>query len=49
MPYLELLGYVCDGSKFGLATLVVSDQFFKFKRSWMLVTCSVQSVEMLFA
>ena len=29
MPYLELLGSVCYGSKDGLATVVVSDQFFK--------------------
>ena len=27
---------MCDGSKFELATLVVSDQFFKIERSWRL-------------
>ena len=30
---LELLGYVCYGCKFGLAILMVSDRFFKMKRS----------------
>ena len=34
MPNLELLGGVCYGRKFGLATLVVSDQFFRKRRSW---------------
>ena len=34
VPALKVPGYVCYGSKFGLATLVVSDQFFKIKRSW---------------
>ena len=28
-----LPGYVCYGSKFGIATLVVSDRFFKIQRS----------------
>ena len=31
---LEFLGYVCCGSKFGLVTLLVSDQFFKITRSF---------------
>ena len=34
VPELKLPGHVCYGSKMGLATLVVSDQFFKIKRSW---------------
>ena len=34
MPNLKLPGYVCSGSKFGLATVVVSGHFFKIKRSW---------------
>ena len=34
MLKLELPGYVCYGSKFGLATLMVSEQFFKIKKSW---------------
>ena len=34
VPYLELPGYICSGSKFGLATLLVSDLFCKNKRSW---------------
>ena len=34
VPNLQLLGYVCYGCKFGLATLLVSDQFFKIRRSW---------------
>ena len=34
VPYLELLWYVCYGGKFGLATLMVSHQFFKIQRSW---------------
>ena len=34
MPELKLPRYVCYGSKFGLATLVVSDPIFKIKRSW---------------
>ena len=34
MPEPKLVGHVCYGSKMGLATLVVSDQFFKIKRSW---------------
>ena len=33
MPELKLPGHVFYGSKVGLATLVVSDQFFKIKRS----------------
>ena len=34
VPNLELPGCVCYGSKFGLATSLVSDQFRKIKRSW---------------
>ena len=34
LPELKLVGHVCYGSKMGLATLVVSDQFFKIRRSW---------------
>ena len=34
MTNLKLLGRVCHGSKSGLATLMVSNQFFKIKRSW---------------
>ena len=34
VPELKLVGHVCYGCKMGLATLVVSDQFFKIKRSW---------------
>ena len=34
VPKLKLPGYVCYGSKSGLATLMVSDWFFKIERSW---------------
>ena len=34
MLNLDLLVYVCYGRKLELATLVVSDHFFKMKRSW---------------
>ena len=34
VPNLELPGYVCFGSKFWLATLLVSEQFCKIRRSW---------------
>ena len=33
VPNLKLHGYACYGSQFGLATLVVSDRFFKIERS----------------
>ena len=34
VPNPKLHGYACFGSQFGLATLVVSDRFFKIERSW---------------
>ena len=34
VPNLELLGDVCCGTKFGLATLMVLNLFFKIERSW---------------
>ena len=34
VPDLTLLGYVCYGSKFGFATLSVSDQCCTIRRSW---------------
>ena len=34
VPNLELPGFVCYGSKFGFATLLVSEQFCTVKRSW---------------
>ena len=34
VPSLELPGYVCYGSKFGFATLLVSEQFCAIWRSW---------------
>ena len=34
VPELKLPGHLCYGGKMVLATLVVSDQFFKMKRSW---------------
>ena len=34
VPNLELPGYVCDGSKSGFATLLVSKQFQTMRRSW---------------
>ena len=40
VPELQLLGCVCYGGKFGLATLVVVDQFFQIKRSWRSEECS---------
>ena len=33
VPNLELPGYVFNGGKLGLTTLVVSDHFFKMKKS----------------
>ena len=33
-PGMSLTWYVCHGSKLGLATLLVLDQFCKIERSW---------------